>query len=123
MARLFIFMFLGHIVGDFLLQTENMALRKKDQYFFLTIHCIIYSICVSLGAFFVTQVLEVIIIIFLVSLGTHLILDRRHLTYWYIKKVKLSKLSKDSQLIFIIIDQCFHILILIILAELLSGGV
>ena len=50
MADLFILAMLGHLVGDYLLQTKQMALRKSEQtwegIFFCCVHVLIYTIAV-----------------------------------------------------------------------------
>lgn len=42
-------MLLGHFTGDFLLQSQWMALNKKDSVWACYIHCTIYTFCILLA--------------------------------------------------------------------------
>jgi len=54
MERLFLAMIVGHFVGDYLLQTRAMALRKSERgragAGWCALHCLIYAACVCLFA-------------------------------------------------------------------------
>ncbi|MES2007174.1 MAG: DUF3307 domain-containing protein [Patescibacteria group bacterium] len=67
MAELFILALLGHLVGDYLLQSKEMALHKSDKgwygMFLCTVHVAIYTIavCVFLGTYDPVVVLAIFI--------------------------------------------------------------
>ena len=44
----FAMLLLGHLVGDYVLQTKNMAMNKNGNWFMCGIHCLIYTAAVSL---------------------------------------------------------------------------
>lgn len=41
---------IGHLVGDYLLQNDWMALNKKKHWFPCIVHCVMWTICVCLFA-------------------------------------------------------------------------
>ena len=43
-------MFVGHLIGDFLLQTAWMADRKENQWIPLLVHCFVYTATITLLA-------------------------------------------------------------------------
>ena len=45
---------LAHIIGDFYLQTDKIAEKKKNSNMYLAIHCILYTIVVSIGLYILT---------------------------------------------------------------------
>lgn len=51
MLDLLFFMILGHYVGDFALQTDRMAVNKRESLATLSVHVLIYT--VTLGTFIV----------------------------------------------------------------------
>ena len=46
MAELFIAIFLGHMVGDYLLQNSWMAMNKGASHLKCTVHCLLYTLAV-----------------------------------------------------------------------------
>lgn len=79
-------LFLGHLIGDYLLQTENMALNKSKNttrgWIYAFIHCILYtaSVCFIMWNFQPIWVL----IVFL----THFPIDKFSLGEYYMRYVK-----------------------------------
>lgn len=77
---------LGHLVGDYLLQNNWMALNKarKDLIGWLacTVHCLIYSmaVCVCTWDFRISWVL----IVFL----SHMVVDKFSIVGWYLHNIK-----------------------------------
>lgn len=119
MARLFLFLFIGHLIGDFVLQTNEMINSKIDDYFILLLHSLIYSVVVTVMALNVTMAFTPLLLIFLIVLGVHILLDMRKLTGYIIKLIHKDELPFW---ITVVIDQSFHIIVLIIISELLVGG-
>lgn len=138
---------LGHMVGDYLLQNNWMALSKANKDFNGTfrcfIHCIIYtlSICVFTMNFSLVWVLAVFI--------SHYPIDRYLLADKYLKSIKgrcleqfilnghkdlPNNLDREQQLnyriirgsfgslVYVAVDNTFHILIMIILYYLIYGN-
>ncbi|GAB6179383.1 hypothetical protein JCM14036_07020 [Desulfotomaculum defluvii] len=106
--NLFEWLLIGHLVGDYLLQTRWMAEHKATKIFPLIIHSLVYS-----GAVFVCSLpvggikpTGVAIIFF-----SHLILDKRTFTNWWITNINK---SPDILWLRIMNDQIFHLLVLVI---------
>ena len=64
---------LGHLVGDYILQNDYMALNKKKNWTACLIHCFIYTftICLALNGHFKISFL-LIVLIFM----SHIVLDK-----------------------------------------------
>ena len=46
---------LGHIIGDFYVQTDKIAEKKKNSIKHMILHCLIYSIIVGICFFILNQ--------------------------------------------------------------------
>jgi hypothetical protein len=66
---------MGHLIGDYLLQNDWMALNKKKASFPCTVHCLIWSLCVLLCARWPLWTLPVLFI-------THFAQDRTNIVVW-----------------------------------------
>jgi len=103
---IFAFMLIGHLAGDFLLQTSWMADNKVDSWAPLFIHSLIYTASVAIFAFFVEGLsLTALAVIFI----GHIIIDKRSFVDFWAKHV--NNLSGSSW-IKIVQDQSWHIIIL-----------
>lgn len=95
----------GHLAGDYLLQTDWMALNKKKYTLHCVVHCAIWtaSVCV-----FSQCVNPLIIACLFVS---HFIQDRTQIVAWYMnsigQKVFLTGLCAPWSAI--VVDNVFHI--------------
>lgn len=108
--ELFSCLLIGHLVGDFLLQNNWMAVNKAKNWLALITHSLVYTVTIYLFALIAGGIsLTAIIIIFI----AHLILDRRHFVRWW-----LTNISKSPDIFWlqIMIDQTFHLLILFFIA-------
>ncbi|MBV5347785.1 DUF3307 domain-containing protein [bacterium] len=80
-------MLLGHLMGDYVLQNNWMALNKKDNIWACYVHCLIYTFCVCIGLygmgipFNTYSYLNLISFIFL----SHFILDYTNLVSRWMK--------------------------------------
>lgn len=106
----FAWMLVGHLAGDFLLQTAWMAERKAKEWPPMLTHCFIYTTAVALfslpaGGLTVMS----IVIIFL----AHAIVDRRKIVGFWSKYISR---SPDNNWLKIVQDQVWHILVLAIVA-------
>lgn len=106
---LFSYLIVGHLVGDFLLQTSWMAEGKAKKWAPLLLHCIVYTsaICVS----FLVATGNIPIIMIAIVFSSHVILDRRTFVAWWSKTIMGVKNGKPVWLL-IMVDQVFHVLIL-----------
>jgi len=115
---LFDWLLVAHLVGDFLIQTDGMAKHKGQDWWWMLKHVglymaimsailIVYAIVHGLPAWPVAAAL-------LFLLVTHMILDRRTFTRWWMRFVGI---SNDKLWISVVIDQVFHIVTLAIVAQ------
>ncbi|QQS22966.1 DUF3307 domain-containing protein [bacterium] len=117
--ELFIFAFLAHLVGDYLIQTEYEASNKPKGSFFnwaLLIHVVKYTVCVGLAIAWCGASYWWIVWIF----ATHYVLDRRAFIIWWRRKIMRSseKSIKNDWWLNVIVDQIFHILTIAVIAIL-----
>ena len=99
---------IGHLIGDFLLQTSWMAQHKAKRWLPLLAHVSVYTIVV--GAFgYVSGGLSLLAIslIFL----SHVLLDRKTFVAFWVRRVQMVPHNAQPWLV-IMADQIFHIIIL-----------
>ena len=118
MAELFLRAFLGHLIGDYLLQTDKMAFNKKNPgwkgssaCFF---HCLTYTIPVCL--FLWTSNWLVWVTIFI----SHYAIDRTKFVSWWMEKIKGFSFQKANTggpflismfaFLSVVVDNSFHFL-------------
>lgn len=99
-------LFIYHLIGDWLLQPAEWAIKKVDNIRYLFYHSLVYSLILMIPIYDHEKVYLIFSIIFI----THFILDSRKPTVWWIKYIKRDK-EAPSWLVFVI-DQVFHIIIL-----------
>ena len=113
---LIIFFLLGHYIGDYGLQTDRMAARKKESPIYLTIHVLIYTVTIIL-AFALFGILEGFenfpSVTLLFTLAILLFIS-----HWIQDFVK-SRLSPSRQLYYI--DQSLHMIILVVFRYIIIG--
>lgn len=115
---------LGHLVGDYLLQSRNMALRKSERgcagYLWCFLHCLIYTASVCL--FLWTADPLVITLVFL----SHFPLDRWSLASQWLKLIRGRDFVKAFQsqdkyreidlsfscLVYAVVDNTLHLILL-----------
>jgi len=121
----FDWLLVGHLVGDFLLQTNEMARRKSQSLPWLLRHLAAYMAVTTLvlGALAWTHsvTLWAAGIAWLLIGVTHAILDQRDFTRWWMRVIGI---SPDVTWLNIVVDQVFHIVILAAAAQILvvAGG-
>lgn len=105
---LFDWLFVGHLVGDYILQTRWMAENKAKQWFPLTVHSAVYTAATALLALIAggLSVYGISLIFFF-----HLLVDRRHFISFWASRITQ---SDNSDWLKIVLDQSWHILILAI---------
>ena len=115
-------MLLGHLVGDYLLQTEWMAQNKMNNdwkgWFAAFIHCFIYSIAVCLIMWNWDPIW------FVAVFFSHFFIDKFGLGYYYLKHIKgldtrsyrmeyLSELRAGfNAVIYTVTDNTMHIVLM-----------
>ncbi|MCL6639066.1 MAG: DUF3307 domain-containing protein [Firmicutes bacterium] len=104
--NLFTWLFIGHLVGDFLLQTNWMAARKSTNCFALFVHVAVYTLSVVAFALPAGGIsFKAAAVIFL----THFILDKRNLVHYWVRAVNG---AEGVEWLKIVSDQCWHLLVL-----------
>ena len=122
---LFDWLLLGHLIGDFLFQTDNMAKRKPQNWRWLVGHVSLYmvTITVIIVAYGLSHVLPVWLPVaaWLFIFATHVILDKRSFTARW---MRMAGTSPDHPWLPIVVDQTFHLITLAIVAQALAlaGG-
>lgn len=93
---------LGHILGDFYLQTEKMADKKRTNIVTMMLHCVLYGIAMFVALFLQTDE-------FLLSIQLTLLLAAVHGLVDIIKvRMEKDRIPKWVCIIFLI-DQCIHV--------------
>ncbi|REB10129.1 DUF3307 domain-containing protein [Sporosarcina sp. BI001-red] len=112
---LFSYLIVGHLIGDYLLQTNWMASGKATKWAPLLTHCFVYTSVVSVAFLISTGMISfwMVVIIFL----SHIILDRRRFVAWWALAIMGVKEGEPAWLL-IIADQVFHIIVLAIIAHI-----
>jgi len=105
-------LFVTHFVMDWLFQTQWEAINKSKKWFPLLVHCSIYSI--GFIPVFLWYKINFLWLIFIFI--SHIILDSRRFSKWWIKNIKKVKQDTMSesfyQILLIGVDQTLHIVIL-----------
>ncbi|KMP19392.1 DUF3307 domain-containing protein [Bacillus paranthracis] len=117
-VSLFIVLYIGHKIGDYLLQTDYQAVNKKDNWIALISHCFTYTLAVSIMAYvFVGFFNWTAIFILFIS---HIIIDRKIFLNWWAKNIKRIRDTEEPavQPGLIELDQAFHYIILFIISFL-----
>lgn len=117
-VSLFIVLYIGHKIGDYLLQTDYQAVNKKNNWIALISHCFIYTLAVSIMAYvFVGFFNWTAIFILFIS---HIIIDRKIFLNWWAKNIKRIRDTEEPavQPGLIELDQAFHYIILFIISFL-----
>lgn len=111
---LFNYLIVGHLIGDFLFQTNWMAMNKSKKWAPLLTHCVVYTMMIFGVAFFggYTIPISAIALIFF----SHVLLDRRTFVVWWVKKI-MGTTDKGANWLNIVVDQVFHIIILAAVAH------
>ena len=129
MLTLFEQIVMGHLIGDYLLQPKEMAIRKSEKNWrgllWCLAHCIIYTavICIATA----TTSPLIIVLIFL----SHFPVDRWSLGYLWLKTIKGRDFEGSEQglkgkiislsfsaVVYTVVDNTIHLLLLILVFNL-----
>lgn len=122
---LFDWLLVGHLVGDFLLQTDGMARYKAQSWPWMLRHVGTYLalMAVLVGIYVLNHPVPLWLVaaVLLFIGGTHVVLDRRTFTLWWMRRIGI---SADLTWLSIVVDQVFHLLVLAVVAQALvmAGG-
>lgn len=108
---------IGHLVGDYLLQNDWMALYKKQSDFRCAVHCAIWTACVCGAVGWSAPV--VIGILF----ATHYAQDRTQVVAWWMDAIgqKQFRTGMCAPWSTIVVDNVWHILTIALVARFLVG--
>jgi hypothetical protein len=115
-------LFIAHLLGDWLLQTEWQAKNKTTNWVALLIHVGIYHAVVLAFLIFGFGLRHPAVLLVVAGLAvTHAILDRRHFELWLIRTLRLRINEDPERWLVIAIDQSIHLILLAVASILLSG--
>ena len=108
-------MLIGHLMGDFMFQTDAMAMQKAKSSKWCMIHSIEYTICVTLAIMFRGYLsLWIPIIVFI----SHYPIDRYSVGRWWCENYKKMDCSGFSGpipiIICIVVDNTIHLVLMTI---------
>jgi len=98
---------LGHIIGDFYVQTNKIADKKKNSMKYMLIHCLLYTIVLGIGLYILNREIVKTLIISCIIYLSHLIID--------LIKRKCNKTYDKHEYIIFLIDQAIHIVVLLVI--------
>lgn len=130
MANIFVWLMMGHVVFDWLLQNDWMAMGKSKRLAPLVVHSLMYAIGVTVTAIMAVSTMKVVThaslwFIFHVLFFTHVFLDNYKFHSWWKRSIKGMSEEADKATLWltISIDQCWHILVLFYIALKMSGNI
>jgi hypothetical protein len=119
-VSLFDWLLISHLIGDFLLQTQDMALLKAQSWSWMFRHIAVYMVLVTVVVvhYSVTHALPAWLAVgaLLFLAGTHIVLDRRAFTNWWMRTIVK---APDIDWLSVVVDQVWHIVTLAIVAQVL----
>lgn len=115
---------IGHLIGDYLLQNDWMALNKKKFYIPAILHCLVYSLTIVVCSNMFS------IYFFLTIFISHFVLDKYDfLVKWFtlIRPATFIKVDDDykplAYIIYIVTDNGIHLIGNYYLYQYFIGGV
>lgn len=110
----FDYLLIGHLVGDFLLQTSWMAKNKASTWIPLLAHVLVYTLVVSLFGILAGGLSFTGISVILLG---HILLDRKTFVSFWVQHIQRANGPEQSWLM-IVADQIFHIILLAVAVAL-----
>ncbi|OKO87772.1 hypothetical protein BRO54_3799 [Geobacillus proteiniphilus] len=117
-VELFIYLYLGHKIGDYLLQSDKQAKSKQNSWYYLLVHCAIYSLSVIAIPFIFMGYFNLAALFFVFI--THVVIDQGALLRFWMKYIKGIK-DPDTEEVTMVkleIDQTFHYIVIGIISIL-----
>jgi hypothetical protein len=119
-VNLFDWLVVAHLVGDFLLQTDDMANLKTEDWGWMARHVAVYMMPLSVVLLIYSIIFHLpawsAIIALLFLAATHALLDRRRFT---ISWMRFARTAPDQGWLPIVADQVFHVVTLAVVAQFL----
>lgn len=115
-VKLFIVLYVGHKIADYLLQSERQALLKTHSWKALLTHCVIYTLVLTItGYLFVGYFSWIATFIIFLS---HIIIDRRTVLIWWAENIKKITNTKNESVkaSMMELDQAFHYIIIFLVS-------
>ena len=116
---LFDWLLVGHLIGDFLLQTDGMAKYKAQSWTWMLRHVGLYLavMVIVLGVYSLSYPVPLWALgLSLLFIGaTHIVLDRRGFTLAW---MRLIGITSDLDWLIIVADQVFHLLVLVVVVQI-----
>lgn len=106
----FDYLLIGHLIGDFLLQSSWMAKNKATKWLPLLAHVTIYTAVVGVFGMMSGGLSFAAIALIVLS---HIILDRRTFVAFWVRNIQTAK-GPEQAWLSVMADQIFHIIILAI---------
>ena len=96
----------GHLVGDYLLQNDWMALNKKKSTFHCVVHCLIWTACVCLFSWGTIGVIGGVVLFV-----THFVQDRTNVIGVYMDAIGQEQFRTGicSPWSIIVVDNVWHV--------------
>lgn len=96
---------IGHLVGDYLLQNDWMALHKKSNSFRCGIHCALWTLAVCLFAGWHNWIITLILFF------THFAQDRTNIINWWMDRIGQHqfRVGPCAPWSMIVVDNVWHI--------------
>ena len=108
-----ILLLITHVMGDFHLQSESLARKKKDSIKYLLPHVVIHFVLLIIPL--LLSILNGMTKYGLIAVAT-VIISHYIMDYF---KIKLNKKYKDKDKLLFIIDQIVHISVILLIGEIL----
>lgn len=113
--NLFTWLFIGHLVGDWLLQNDWMAKGKRKKVFHPggLVHYTIYTVTLLVVFSFGSTSVGVVnmLVVAIIAFVTHLIIDGTNIVSGWINLLK----QTDIPMVRVMVDQTFHMLVLMVI--------
>ncbi|WP_437261211.1 DUF3307 domain-containing protein [Bacillus thuringiensis] len=129
-SAVFIIQFVGHRIGDYLLQTDVQAQNKATNAWARFKHCFVYSFTIAALVGLILQSFELYIIVFLITIIEHMIIDTRKPVLWF-KRILETKIARNKNyspdklpfFVLIEIDQTIHYTRILVISLLIGYGI
>lgn len=114
--ELLVVLVMGHLIGDYLFQTNKQALRKQNEWVPLLLHCLVYTVTLSFLVYFALGIYSwpMSFILFV----SHVFIDKGDIVSWWAKKIKRISDPEATPSLLAAVDQTFHYLVIFIVCFL-----
>ena len=107
---------IAHLIGDYLLQGDWMAMNKKKASFPCAVHCLVYTITVWALTGWPMWALAVVF-------ATHFAIDRTWIIKWYMKMTAPRFMEEPFwPWSYVIVDNAWHLIVSFVISVICSNG-